>query len=152
MNKAPKNGPRLALLWYYLLAVLISYILATVFSTQSVIFNLSELDVPVSLGQRLSMTMHDLTGMAGILLPVIAAGLGIAFPIAGFLGRRSPQRRTALYILAGALALLTIHFSMKAAFGVIFIAGARTALGLASQALAGALGGYAFASWSHSRG
>jgi len=134
----------------YLLAVLLSYILATLFSTQSVISNLGEMGVSVGPGERLRMGGYDLLGMASIFLPVIAAGFAIALPIAGFLSWRNPAYRTGLYALAGALALITIHKAMEFAFGVIFIAGARTTLGLAAQALAGAIGGFAFARWSGS--
>lgn len=148
MNKVSKAGPRIRLLWFYLLAVLLSYILASIFSTQSVFSSLASMGVPIGPGDRLRGSLHDLVGMAGLLLPVIAAGFAIALPVAGFLGRRSPARRTALFTLAGALALLTIHYSIEAAFGIKFIAGARTIAGLSSQALAGAVGGFAFAKWS----
>jgi len=151
MNKVSNTGPRLRLLWFYLLATLLSYILASIFSTQSVFFRLDGMGVPVDTGDRLLGSLHDLVGMAGILLPVIAAGFAIALPIAGFLGRRSPARRTALYTLAGGLAILTIHYSMEAALGIKFIAGARTIAGLSMQVLAGAVGGFAFAKWTVSR-
>ncbi len=100
--------------------------------------------IPVSLAERLQMSGQDLLGMAGLFLPLIAVGLLLAFLIAGFLCRRSSQRRTGLFVLAGAMAMISIHLALQWSFDITLVAVARTPLGLLSQALAGAAGGYIY--------
>lgn len=129
----------------YLLAVLVSYTLASFFSTQSVVSSLSGLGVTLSWPERLRMGVQDLAGMSGIFLPVIAAAFALALPVAAWLSRRRPAWRKPLFALAGAAGLVAVHLSLKAAFDIVPIAGARSALGLAAQALAGAAGAYSYA-------
>ncbi|HKX54630.1 MAG TPA: hypothetical protein VJN01_00910 [Xanthomonadales bacterium] len=125
-------------------AVLASYALACFAATQSVVGRLGDMGIPVSLAERLQMSGQDLLGMAGLFLPLIAVGLLLAFLVAGFLGRRSPQRRTVLFILAGAMAMISIHLALQWSFDITLVAVARTPLGLLSQALAGVAGGYLY--------
>ena len=125
-------------------AVLASYALACFAATQSVVGRLGDMGIPVSLAERLQMSGQDLLGMAGLFLPLIAVGLLLAFLVAGFLGRRSPQRRTVLFILAGAMAMISIHLALQWSFDITLVAVARSPLGLLSQALAGAAAGYLF--------
>ncbi len=127
----------------FVLAVLVTYLTATTAATQSVLARISEMGLPVGLGQRLSTTAHDLAGMATF-LPLIGAGFALAFLVTVLLLRRWPQRRTLLYMLAGGVSLVATHLIMKAVFDITPIAAARTPGGLAVQGLAGALGGYAF--------
>ncbi len=126
------------------LAVLLAYSLATLFATQSVISHLAEMGIPLSLGERLQMTARDQLGMIGLYLPLIAVGMLIAMLLAGWLGRRNPQRRTPLFMLAGTVAILSIHLALNWSFDITLVAVARSPLGLLSQALAGAAGGYLF--------
>ena len=125
-------------------AVLASYALACFAATQSVVGRLGDMGIPVSLAKRLQMSGQDLLGMAGLFLPLIAVGLLLAFLVAGFLGRRSPQRRTVLFILAGAMAMISIHLALQWSFDITLVAVARSPLGLLSQSLAGAAGGYLY--------
>lgn len=133
------------LLAMYLAAVVLTYLLASATATQAVVASLSGMGVEVGAATRLSMTLRDLAGMAGSLLPMVAAGLLVAFPVAALLGRRWPRRRTLLYVLAGAAAMLALHGTLKLVLGITPIAIARSAGGLAVQALAGAIGGWLFA-------
>lgn len=126
------------------LAVLATYTLACFAATQSVVGRLGDMSIPVSLAERLQMSGQDLLGMAGLFLPLIAVGLLLAYLVAGFLGRRSPQRRTGLFMLAGAMAMISIHLALQWSFDITLVAVARTPLGLLSQALAGAAGGYLY--------
>lgn len=135
------------LLGAYVLSVLSSYVVASLFSTQSVIASLAGMGVTVEWGERLQMSLHDLAGMSGIFLPVIAAAFAIALPVAGWLSRRKPGWRKAIFMLAGAVGLVAVHLALKAAFDIIPIAGARSIVGLSAQALAGAIGGYTFAAY-----
>jgi len=90
----------------YLAAVAVTYLAAVVHQTQSVVANLHDMGVDVSLGERLNATAHDLAGMATTFLPMIAVGLAIAFPVAWLVIRRLPRWRPVGYPLAGGLAVL----------------------------------------------
>lgn len=128
----------------YAVAVALSYSLASLFSTESVVASLYRLDAPVTLPEHLHMIFHDLGGMATSFLPMIAVAFAIALPVAAWLSRRRPAWRTFWFILAGTVAVTTVHLSLQAAFDIILVAGARTGLGFCAQALAGAVGGYGF--------
>lgn len=133
-------------------AVLIAYLLASTFATLSVTLRLVGLDVPLSLLDVLYMIGHDWLGLSGSLLPLLALGFVIALPVAAALARWRPGWRTPLYAVAGAVALVTVHLSLKAAFGITPVAVARSTPGLASQALAGAAGGWLFVRlWTKAR-
>ena len=129
----------------YLLAVIVAFILASITATQSVISRLAEMGVDLSFADRLRMTLHDIGGMSGMFLPMIAAGFLAAFLLTALLCRWLGRRPVALYILAGAVALITVHLAMNLAFGVTPIAIARTVGGLLIQGLAGAVGAYLYA-------
>jgi hypothetical protein len=131
-------------LFAWSVAVLATYSLACFTATQSVVARLGDMGIPVSLAERLQMSGQDLLGMVGLFLPLIAVGLLLAFLVAGFLGRRSPSRRTVLFILAGAMAMISIHLALQWSFDITLVAVARTPLGLLSQVLAGAAGGYLY--------
>jgi hypothetical protein len=126
------------------LAVLLAYSLATLFATQSVISHLADMGIPLSLGERLLMSAKDQLGMTSLFLPLIAVGMLIAMLVAGLLGRHNPRRRTHLFMLAGAVAMLSIHLALHWSFDITPVAIARSPLGLLSQPLAGAAGGYLF--------
>ncbi len=128
----------------YLLSILTAYVLAAIMSTQWVVFNLGDMGLPISFGQRISMTGHDLIGMAGMFLPMIAAGFLAAFLLTSLLIRWLGQWRSGLFILAGAVALISVHLLLNIAFGITPVAAARTWAGLLAQGMAGAAGGYVF--------
>lgn len=128
----------------YLAAVLVTYVAAATAHTQSVMSNLAEMGAPVTLGDRLAASGHDLLGLAPMFLPMVAVALGIAFPVAGWIIHRLPWWRALGYSLAGGVAVLMIHVLLYQAFGITGIAGARGTLGLTVQALCGALGGLVF--------
>jgi hypothetical protein len=74
-------------------------------------------------------------------LPMVAFGLLIAFMTTALIRRFIKRWALALYLLAGATAVLCIHLGLQGAFSIVPIAVARTAGGLVSQAVAGAAGG-----------
>jgi hypothetical protein len=127
------------------IAVLAGYIVAVTAATAAVALSLNQLEVPLTAGAVLRMIVHDWWGLRGMFLPAIALGFAIAMPIAALLARRKARWRAALFALGGAVALIMVHLAMKAAFGITPIAIARTLPGLLTQALAGAAGGWAFA-------
>jgi len=128
-----------------LLAIIVAYLLATITATQSVIARLAEMGVDVDFADRLRMTVLDIAGMAGMFLPLIAAGFLAAFLVAALLCLWLGRRPIALYALAGAVALIAIHLTLKLTFGITPVAIARTTDGLLTQGLAGAVGAYFYA-------
>lgn len=141
-------GTRLAI---YLSAVAVAYLLAAITATQSVVSNLAEMGVRMSFSQRVSMTLSDIGGMAGMFLPMVAFGLLIAFMATALVCRYLKQWRFPLYIIAGAVALVCIHLALHLAFGITPVAIARTSGGLMMQAAAGAAGGLTYVLLSRGR-
>ena len=142
-------GTRLAI---YLSAVAVAYLLASVTATQSVISSLSGMGVNLGFTERAAMTLHDILGMAGMFLPMVAFGLLIAFMATALICRYLNQWRIPLYIVAGAAALVCIHLALNMAFSITPVAIARTSFGLVIQGVAGAIGGltYVYLSKRHS--
>jgi hypothetical protein len=128
----------------YLLAVIVAYLLASFIATQSVVANLAGMGVDVGFSDRVSMTLKDFAGMAGLFLPMVAFALLGAFLISAMLCRWWAPWRIPIYIAAGAAALITIHLTLNLAFGVTPIAVGRTTTGLLLQGLAGAAGAYIY--------
>ena len=128
----------------YLAAVATAYLLASITATQSVIYSLRGLGVEISIGERASMTLQDIGGMAGMFLPMVAFGLLIAFMATALICRYWSQWRLPLYITAGAIALLCIHLALNLAFEITPVAIARTPAGLLVQSIAGAAGGFIY--------
>jgi hypothetical protein len=128
----------------FIAAVLAASVIASVFSTQMVIGHLKSIDVVVPFGTRLAMTVDDFA-ILSTLAPAIAACLVIAFPLAGLAWRRIGGSRWRWYIWAGFFAVIVELLIMRAVFDLMPIAGARTQVGLMSQGLAGAFGGWLFA-------
>lgn len=131
----------IALAW--LLAGLVTYVLASVAHTQAVLGGIVSLGVPVPFEDRLRVTAGDLAGLYlyGV---VILIGLAIGYSMMGPIGRWLRLSDWFRYPLGGALAMLTILLSMKLALSITPIAGARDLSGLAMQCLAGGIGGWVF--------
>ena len=126
-------------------AALAVYLLGAWVSTQMVLNAVIELGLPVTVTQRFTAGLHDLTGMAPVYLPLVAIALLIAFPIAALVMRFVPGPRTVGYALAGAAALFAVHEIMPAVLGMHMFPATRSAVGVAWQVAAGAVGGYLFA-------
>ncbi len=128
----------------WLVAALLAYLIASTLATQVILANVAALGPEVDLAVRLQATVHDLIGLSVSYLPLIAVGLLLGLPIAAGLGRWLPGQRLWLYMAAGAVAIMAIHLLIKALLGLSGIAATRGLLGLLSQGLAGACGGYLF--------
>ena len=125
-------------------AVTGAFLLGSILATQFILGNVADMGMDVSLGVRLQATLHDIGGLASTYLPLIAVTFLIALLIATGLLKVFPSRPGLLYLLAGGLALVSLHLTMKAVLGLTGVAATRTAAGLLSQGLAGVLGGYIF--------
>lgn len=131
----------------YLAAVLLTAVLASVFSTQMVIAGLSDLNVEIDLATRLGMTLTDLA-ILKFLLMIIGACFLIGFLIAAFARSKLNGSRKLWFMAAGALAFLSALLLMSYSLQLMPIAGARSSFGLFLQAASGAVGGYLFAKLS----
>lgn len=118
-----------------------TYVIAVILNSQFVIAGHS---VPVSLGDRLNMTAFDVSNM-GLYFVIILVALLIGFLIAAVLKRVLPRLAALAYPIAGAAAIGATLGLMYLQFQTVPISGARSALGFASQVLAGGIGGWIFA-------
>ncbi len=128
----------------FVAATLAAFLAGSMLATQFILANVSAMGMEVTAGVRLQSTLHDIAGLSTSYLPMVSIALLIAFLVAGLLAKRFPTRRLFLFMLAGAVGLIVIHLLMKALLGLSGIAATRTTLGLLSQGLAGALGGYLY--------
>ena len=135
----------LRLIRAYLTAVVIAYVAAVTAGTLGVMNTIAEMGLTVTAGDRLGAVLHDLIGMAGSYLPLIAIALLIALPVAGQLSRWIGGSRSGMYALGGFVAITALHLIMEMVLGLVGIAAARTAMGLTGQALAGAFAALIFA-------
>ncbi len=131
----------------YLVAVIVTHILASLFHTQFILAELTGMGVAVDWATRVQASLDDFIGLtASVVFPaIIAIGLLIAFVAAGFVARLAPGLRWFVFFVAGAVAMAVIFMLLKQALGTVGLFGARGTLGLAAQCLAGAVGGLVFA-------
>lgn len=128
----------------YILALVTTYLIAVLGVSQFNASSVASLGVDVGVGDRLYTFSRDLVGMSGSYLPLIAIGFAIALPVARFALLPFIKKPLLLFPLAGFVAVLTIHLLLKMLLGISAIAPTATLIGLITQALAGAVGGYVF--------
>lgn len=137
---------RLRIPFAFAVAVLVMAVAGTVAQTQFVLSALREIGAPVSVSDRLAMTLADIAGFAPLYAAVIAVGFLVAFGAGALLLRRIRLPRMAVFAVAGAACVTLMLLLMREVFfGIQFIAGARSAAGFAVQVVCGALAGAAFA-------
>ncbi|MBX3491360.1 MAG: hypothetical protein KF899_00205 [Parvibaculum sp.] len=129
----------------FVLAVVVATVLGAVAHTQFVLARLSGLGVDISFGERLSMTLHDIAGMAPLFGAIVGSGFVVAMAAAALVYRLAGIQRTLIYTVAGAVSLGVTLLVMNSVFEITAIAGARSALGFLAQMVAGAIGGLTFA-------
>ena len=137
----------------YAAAVVLTTALACMSSAHFVLWALSaDLGIEIGLGRWLATMAKDAIGMGPFYGGIIAFAFLIALPVAAliikWLRRRGHAGLNLHYIgfvSAGAVAVLTALLTVQGLLEVMPVAGARTAVGLAAQILAGALGGLLFA-------
>ena len=130
----------------FLLAVLAADIFGVVTYSQLNLAALIELGMPVDIGVRIETTLHDLISMSQAYVILLIVALGIAFSVAALILKRAPQIRYLGFISAGFVALLVLNLgAIEATGGMHPLPVTRTTIGLLSQCLAGAVGGWVFA-------
>jgi len=140
----------------YLVAVIVSYVAASIFQSLCVLVTLQKAGEEIPLAAWLRTLGHDLYGFTFLgyapLGPAIMGGFIIAMPTAAIIHKFLGLPRGILYPLAGATAMATILYIVKLNFyGATIFPGTRGLSGFGLQLLAGALGGAVFASLSRQR-
>lgn len=137
----------------YAAAVLLTTVLACAFSSHFVLWALSaDLGVEIGVGRWLATMAGDVLGMGPLYGGIVAVAFGIALPVAALIvgtlcraGVAWLGLRPLGFAAGGAAAMLTALFVIRLLLEESPVAGARTPLGLAAQALAGAVGGHLYA-------
>lgn len=136
----------------WLLAVIGMAASGVIVQTQFVLGALADVGAQISIPERVSMTLADLSGFAPLYAVFIAIGFAIAFFAGWLLIRFLRLPRMPVYAVAGAACMgLMLVLMEQVFFGVPVIAGARTAAGFSAQVILGAVWGWAFAGLSGSR-
>jgi len=136
----------LRFMFFWLSAALVTTALGVLLQTQNVIARLNDIGADVGIGQRLSMTAYDLVYLGSLYIIFVSLGTLVAYLLGLLVYRFAGFGRPVVFAVAGAVAMLVMLLSMKQAFfGIHMIAGARDALGIGLQMVAGAVGGMVFA-------
>jgi len=137
----------------YVAAVVVTYVLASIFQSLAVLVAMNQAGAGFTAGVWLKTILHDLYGFT--FLGYASYGLGvligfaIAMPTAALIHKFSGLPRGFLYPLAGATAIATEMYIIKASFyDTTIFPGTRGMSGFVLQLLAGALGGLIFAKLS----
>ena len=132
-------------LWPLLAAIAVGTFMSVLLQTQRVISMLKEVGADIPITQRLSMTSYDLQHLGSTFVIFVAIAMLTAMTIALLISRKLPRQSILFHIAAGASAIcLMLYLMQMMFFGLPLIAGARDALGMAGQVLAGGLAGYVF--------
>ena len=133
-------------------AVLTTVVLGVFLQTQNVLSRLEDVGADVGVMERISMSFYDLRYLGSLYILFISLALAIAFLVGGLVFHFAKFGRPLIYAVAGSTAMLVMLFAMKQAFfDVQMIAGARDAVGMGLQMIAGAIGGVVFAFVSRSK-
>jgi len=124
--------------------VLVSFIVASLFHTQSVLYRLSQLGTQIPINARVESILNDLIGLAPSYGLMLLVGLSIAFFVTSLLLRKTGISSVLLYCLSGFVAVLVILLAMQPILNITLLASARGYLGFFFQCSAGALGGLLF--------
>lgn len=132
------------LILHFLVAVLTTFIIASIAHSQFVLAALTDVGVAISWSDRLSMTLSDLIGLLPGYGAIILVALLTGFLIIEAISRWVHPLPAFRYPIAGLLAMSCALLAMHPIFNVSLIAGARSELGFLCQILSGAIGGWVF--------
>ena len=141
------------LVFAFLTAVAVTYVLAVLCYTQLNLANLIEMGVAISPEVRLTAAIHDLLGMSEVYFPILVVFLLIAYGLASFFAAVLKELRVLFFMTAGLLVPSAIDFlftfslwGLNIVQDVHPIAVTRTTAGLLLQSGACAIGSLAFCS------
>lgn len=126
-------------------SVALTTVLAVFFQTQNVIARLGGIGAEIGMADRLSMSAYDISHLGSLYGIFIGVAFIAAWFAAGGVFHFAKFGRPLIYAVAGAVAMIVMLFLMKRQFfDIHIIAGARNAVGLTLQMVAGAAGGLVF--------
>lgn len=130
----------------FLAAVVAAYLVGTIGYSQMNLAWQVEMGMPVDAAVRWQTAVHDVTSMLDLYLGLIAVTLLLAFLVTALVLRWVPQLRTLGYVVGGFAGIFVLDFLLGALLtgGTHPLAVTRTGMGLISQCLAGAIGGYVY--------
>jgi hypothetical protein len=128
----------------FLVSWLLTFTLASLFHSQYVVNQLVNVGVVIGLVDRISLTLDDWLGLLPTYGAIIAVALVIAFGVAAKLSKKLQKYTLGLYVVAGSCAFVVVLVAIESIMHIHIIAGAR-GWGFYLQLLAGAVGGFVFA-------
>ena len=128
----------------FVLAVAATWLVGVTAASQLVLGNLVEMGLSVPMDVRLSATLHDLGSMGMTYVPIVTIAFLVAFSLARLFAKFVPHLRSLAYVAAGFAALWGIDFLLSLPFNTHMLPVTRTGIGLISQCIAGAIGGFVF--------
>lgn len=132
----------------FVAAAATTYVLASLFYTQQVLAKQNAIAQLYTPAQQVQTYLDNLVGLAPAYGGVLTIALLIGFLVAAIVKRVLTALAPAAYPVAGGAAVFVAIWLIEnvvASGGVGAIGGARDALGLALQVLAGVVGGFVFA-------
>ncbi len=136
---------------FFVLTVLATFLLTSAVGTQLVLSDIKSFGLAVSLSDRVSATIHDITGLVTVLPLLISAAFLVAFIIAALGKRFLAGHRSNWYMAAGLISLPASLMLVKSLLGGTPFAAARTDFGMVLMALCGLFGGWLFARLTQKR-
>lgn len=139
-------------LFFYVLAVIVATVLATLVQTQVNLQDLEQLDVTISSEDRIAATLSDLRNFTPLMGLLVAVSFALALPAAEAVARLLGTLRPAVYMLAGAVGIwVAFRITDAVAPPPTFIAATREWPGTLAMMAAVALGSGAFSLWTRGR-
>lgn len=132
----------------FIAAAVTTFVLASAFYTQQVLAKQAAIGARYTAGQQVETYIDNLIGLAPAYGVVLTIALLIGFLVAAIVKRVLVPLAPVAYPVAGAAAVFTAIWAIEnfiAGGGVGALGGARDAVGIALQCLAGFAGGVVFA-------
>lgn len=130
---------------HVLIASIVGFIFASIMHTQAVLAKLTEIEIFISMADRIRSTWQDLIGLAPSYGVIIVIVLLLSFSVAGLVNKKLAMPINIIYPAAGGTGFLLMLLAMQPILDVTLIAGARGLSGLTLQVSAGVLAGICFA-------
>lgn len=124
--------------------MLVAYLIGAALATQYVLGSLTTMGMNIDFGVWAHATLHDLIGMAGTYMPLLAVAFLAALPVILLVCRGRPGWRRIGYTTGFFVAVIVMHSIMPMVLNVTPVAATRMFGGLIQQGLAGAVGGFVF--------
>ena len=134
----------------------VGFLLASLFHSIFVLMGLVQIGVELKVSDWLSMIGQDTLGLLPTYGTIIAVALLLAFLVTHFIVSRISTHGAKgatpfiLFTIAGGLSFLLMLIAMQPILDITLIAGARSAMGLAAQCVAGICAGAMYSYLSNS--